>query len=239
MYIFRKNESWKDTIRHNLSVNKLFVKVSRAENESGKGNYWKMNDKFYYIIEGNKLRSKPKYQMKYLNKRELVEMPGFEENKENEAEIQKQTTIMTTTTPLSSRKSADDSGMSSESFSSPESTKSFQPDQSLSQTAPVQSALNGTVPAQSGPLPAISTHLQYPYNLLNLPYSPFPPFSAPSALPLFPHSFLPGVSSLSPLSPSLFHQNFSFPQNQMLLPNFNVSSTVSNPLLAQNGLMKP
>lgn len=44
-YAARPNETgWKNSVRHNLTMNKCFIKISRAEGESGKGGYWMIDE---------------------------------------------------------------------------------------------------------------------------------------------------------------------------------------------------
>lgn len=45
-YFKTAGTGWKNSVRHNLSLNKTFTKVPRPINESGKGCYWTVNNNF-------------------------------------------------------------------------------------------------------------------------------------------------------------------------------------------------
>ncbi|CAF1254240.1 unnamed protein product [Adineta steineri] len=42
-YYEANNRGWQNSIRHNLSLNRYFIRLARKENESGKGSFWRLD----------------------------------------------------------------------------------------------------------------------------------------------------------------------------------------------------
>ena len=56
----KEDKKWKNSIRHNLSLNKCFTKASREDGLKGKGNLWIIDPACDYILENGSFRSPSK-----------------------------------------------------------------------------------------------------------------------------------------------------------------------------------
>eukprot|EP01147_Barroeca_monosierra_P003927 gene3927-6399_t len=57
-YFQTAEKGWKNSVRHNLSLNKMFKKIVRDPADHGKGCYWALNDKYDPEIDGSKTNRK-------------------------------------------------------------------------------------------------------------------------------------------------------------------------------------
>lgn len=58
-YRYALHTGWQNSIRHNLSSNKAFIKVSRTEDEPGKGSFWAIDQESEMLFEGGVFKKKP------------------------------------------------------------------------------------------------------------------------------------------------------------------------------------
>jgi hypothetical protein len=53
-------QGWKNSVRHNLSLNECFIKLPKALGRPGKGHYWTIDPASEYMFEEGSFRRRPR-----------------------------------------------------------------------------------------------------------------------------------------------------------------------------------
>ena len=89
-YYQQSRRGWQNSIRHNLSLNKCFVKVPRDKSDPGKGCYWTLDSSFEEMFEEGRFwrrKRRPKNSQVRDEDNEMTECPSRDRDEVNAEKI--------------------------------------------------------------------------------------------------------------------------------------------------------
>ena len=116
-YYHDNKQGWQNSIRHNLSLNDCFMKVSREKGKPGKGNYWTLDPNCEEMFEnGNYRRRKRRVKVPYKDGQSSVECDDESADKSDddsldELNVTDESDVRTQTNSVGRQSVTDDSGI--------------------------------------------------------------------------------------------------------------------------------